>query len=252
MPTPEMAIAFRILVYEDTRMTQAVTPTRTVQLPEVGEAISRGDRVVEVLRNAILEGQFSPGQPLIERELASVLGISKTPVREALKQLVASGLVTKGVGQGMIVRVIDRRVVIDSAVARAGVEPYALRLAVEARGAAPWPEARDQLEASRQHLLAGRVAEHGLANRQFHRVLYSASGNAFLIDFLSNLSDLGTLIATTGWRLGGADEQEVLEHARIIDAAERGEAAHASELLRHHIETAAGAHIAALDERGMQ
>lgn len=224
-------------------------PDSSVTLPELGAAVSRGDRIVEVLRHSILEGLLAPGQPLVEREIAQSLGVSKTPVREALKLLASSGLVTRHANQRMSVRVIDEAVVNDSYTARIGVEPFAIRMAVEARGARPWPEARQALDAAREHLVAGRIAEHGLANRRFHKVLYTAAANPFILDFLNNLLDLGALIATTGWRRGGADADELEEHERILDAAEAGDAELASHILSEHIRSAAVAHLAALDDR---
>ncbi|XMN11782.1 GntR family transcriptional regulator (plasmid) [Streptomyces griseobrunneus] len=82
-----------------------------LSLPPLREAVSRTGRVRDALRQAILEGVLPPGKALVERELAEMYGVSKTPVREALKQLRSTGLVEINAYQGVSVRRPDNRLV---------------------------------------------------------------------------------------------------------------------------------------------
>lgn len=206
------------------------------------QPISRGDRVREALLEAILDGRLPQGAPLVERELSAWLGVSKTPIREALKQLRSSGLVVATSYQGMSVRTLDAGTVRDVSGARAVVEPEAVRLAAAARGAGPAAGARRALDEASALLEAGQPAQLGLINRRFHRELYAECGNELLIDFLDKLQGLNAFIATAGWRASATYDSEWREHASLLEAYEAGDGALAARLLREHIErSAAGA-----------
>lgn len=209
---------------------------------------SRSDRVYESLRRAILFGTLPPGRALVERELAETFGISKTPVREALKKLHLSGLVEMVSYQGVSVRRIDQSLIDELYTARAGVEPTAVRLAVLAHGETQYPDARRALDEAHRLTSAGQSAELGLANRRFHRELYTASGNRFLCGFLDQLQDLTTFVATAGWRLKATFEQEFEEHRAILSAMEAGDPDLAERRVADHIRVAGRSLSAVLSE----
>ncbi|GAB3426690.1 GntR family transcriptional regulator [Flindersiella endophytica] len=203
------------------------------------QPISRGDRVRDALQEAILDGRLRQGAPLVERELSAWLGVSKTPIREALKQLRSSGLVVANSYQGMSVRTLDAATVRDVSGARSVVEPEAVRQAVVARGARPSPGARQALEEAAALLETGQPAQLGLVNRRFHHELYTGCGNELLVDFLDKLQGLNAFIATAGWRASATYDSEWQEHSAILSAYEAGDAALAARLLREHIERSA-------------
>ncbi|WP_129667785.1 GntR family transcriptional regulator [Phytoactinopolyspora endophytica] len=208
-------------------------------LPPLGEPVSRTDRVRDALRGAILDGTLPPGRPLVERELAEMLGVSKTPVREALKQLRSSGLVEVNVHQGVSVRRLDAALVRELYIARATVEPEACRLACLRGDAESLRRARQALEESAQYLARDDSARLSIANRRFHREIYAGCGNTFLCDFLDQLQDLTAFVATAGWRLRATAASEAGEHLAILEAAENGDADRTEDLSRQHIETSA-------------
>src|ERR1039457_6806115 len=84
-----------------------VPPARSFLNGSTGAAPSRTEAVLDALKHAILAGELRPGQGLVETELAHVLGVSKTPVREALKTLAGAGLVTMSPYKGAAVRNVD-------------------------------------------------------------------------------------------------------------------------------------------------
>jgi DNA-binding GntR family transcriptional regulator len=207
---------------------------------------SHGDRVLSALQQAILDGRLPEGAPLIERELAEMLGVSKTPVREALKRLQSSGLVEASY-RSLTVRRLDASTAHSLYSARLAVEPQAVRMGVELVGAGPRPEARQALEVARSYLESGEPAQLGLANRRFHRELYLLCRNEWLIVFLDKLQSLNTFLATAGWRIDPTFDAEAREHLRILEAVESGDAAEAERLIRDHISAASKALLNSLD-----
>lgn len=209
---------------------------------------SRGDRVRDALQQAILDGVLPQGAPLVERDLAEMLGVSKTPVREALKQLQSSGLVVASSYQRVSVRRLDEATVRAVDEARFAVEPHAVRLGVERHGAGPRLGARRALDEARSLLERAEPAQLGLANRRFHRELYMLSGNEWLISFLDKMQVLATFIATAGWQVEPTFGGEADEHAAILAAVENGEADQAMELLQRHIQVASQPLLRSLEQ----
>ena len=161
-----------------------------------GALPSRTVAVLEAIKHAILAGELKPGGPLVETDLAAVLGVSKTPVREALKTLAGAGLVTMHPYKGAVVRHLRRR---------AGPAHLRPARAARARGARPrgnragttGTKAHDALD--RADACAGQ-AERSLANRDFHHELYAGCGNPLLVRMLDDLRDQTALVSVAAWR----------------------------------------------------
>ena len=147
--------------------------------------------MLEAIKHAILAGELKPGQALVETDLAEVLGVSKTPVREALKTLAGAGLVTMSPYKGAAVRVVDDEQARHVYDVRLLLEPEALARAVAAR-ATTGGAAHDALDRADD---AADQAERSLANRDFHRALYAGCGNPLLVRMLDDLRDQTALVA---------------------------------------------------------
>jgi DNA-binding GntR family transcriptional regulator len=190
----------------------------------------RTARVLDAIRHQILTGRLFPGQPLVEAELAAEFGVSKTPVREALRTLVGSGLVTASRYKGATVRIVDEPLARSVYEVRLLLEPEAVRQAVS-RGAA--------MDAAREALVRAAAApdraERSLANRDFHRALYRPCDNALLTGILDDLRDQTALVSVSAWSMRATWRQEAAEHEAILVAAEAGDAAGAAELVAAHI-----------------
>ena len=197
---------------------------------------SRTELVLEEIRRAILTRRLLPGQPLVEMELASQLGVSKTPVREALKTLAGAGLVTMNPYKGAAVRVVDDEQARHVYDVRLLLEPEALARAVT-KGH-DWQHAHQALHRA-DH--APDQAERSQANRDFHRELYAGCGNPLLIKMLDDLRDQTALVSAAAWRQEPdwlstpSWEHEAAEHRAVLRAAEDGDAGRAATLLRGHI-----------------
>jgi DNA-binding GntR family transcriptional regulator len=229
-------------------MPEALLPTAGTARP--GTLPSRTEAVLEAIKHAILTGELTPGQPLVESELASDLGVSKTPVREALKTLAGTGLVTMSPYKGAAVREIDRthaRCIYDM---RLLLEPTAAARGVVGQGVAghgvvghgvvgqstaghgDWSAARAALDAADR---AADAADRSLANRAFHRAMYLPCGNPLLVRTLDDLRDQTALVSTAAWARRPSWEREAAEHRAILEAAERGDAEEVRDLMRSHI-----------------
>ena len=195
---------------------------------------SRTEAVLDAVKHAILTGRLTPGQPLIETELAAQLGVSKTPVREALKTLAGAGLVTMSPYKGASVRMVDDALAHSVYDIRLLLEPEAVRRSAgrgEA-GTANWDSALAALDAADR---AGDRAERQQANREFHRSLYLGCGNDLMVGILDGLRDQTALVSTAVWTRNASWEQEAAEHRAILEAIRAGRADVAASLLEEHI-----------------
>ncbi|HEX2822423.1 MAG TPA: GntR family transcriptional regulator [Streptosporangiaceae bacterium] len=201
-----------------------------------GALPSRTVAVLEAIKHAILTGELKPGRPLVETDLADVLGVSKTPVREALRTLAGAGLVTVSPYKGATVRVVDDEQARHVYDARLLLEPEALARTVAA--GRDWQPAHAALARAKS---ARDQAERSLANRDFHRALYLGCGNPLLVRMLDDLRDATALVAVASWRQDPPGtvipswEREAAEHLAILQAAENGDPGRAAALLRAHI-----------------
>ncbi|WP_232667274.1 GntR family transcriptional regulator [Pseudonocardia sp. TRM90224] len=209
----------------------------SLSLPPLGRSTTRSDLVAASIRTAILSGQLKPDEVLVERKLADLLGVSKTPVREALIALTSSGLLTPTRGRGLAVRRLE-----DADVRRV----YEMRVLLEpwAAGRAAESPTTDVEEAARALDEAARCAQAGdrlglmLANRRFHRHLYAGCDNPLVVTALDDLQDLTALgIVTLLWEQWPTWQVEAGEHRDILAAVKDHRPEAAEKLLREHIES---------------
>ncbi|WP_156724283.1 GntR family transcriptional regulator [Streptomyces apocyni] len=191
---------------------------------------SRTQYVLEAIKHRILTGQLSPGQSLVESELATQFGVSKTPVREALKTLAGTGLVVMSQYKGVTVRMVDAAMAREVYDVRLLLEPEALRRSV--RRGASLDVASEALARSDS---AADAAERSLANRAFHRALYLPCGNPLLTRMLDEVRDQAALVSAVAWSETPSWEREAAEHREILRLALAGDDDAAALALHTHI-----------------
>ncbi|WP_197698446.1 GntR family transcriptional regulator [Micromonospora viridifaciens] len=191
---------------------------------------------MEAIKAAILSGRLKPGEMLVERRLAEELGVSKTPVREALIVLTRAGLLEMSRNRGAAVRQLSFTEVRHIYEQRALLEPWAVRSAIGAPQRR-FDEAAAALRDADKRGGEGHRAEQALANRRFHRLMYQTCENNFVTRALDGLQDL-TALATTGviWENWPTWEEDSREHWAIYKAAESGDSDLTAQLMREHIE----------------
>ncbi|MQY10326.1 hypothetical protein SRB5_04330 [Streptomyces sp. RB5] len=191
---------------------------------------SRTEYVLEAIKRGILTGGLVPGQALVETELAARFGVSKTPVREALKTLAGTGLVVMSQYKGVTVRTVDAAMAHEVYDVRLLLEPEALRRSIARRAA--FTEAAEALERA---ATADDNAERSLANREFHRALYLPCGNPLLGRMLDEVRDQAALVSAVAWAVQPSWEKEAAEHEEILRLARAGDADGAAAALHTHI-----------------
>jgi DNA-binding GntR family transcriptional regulator len=193
------------------------------------------DQVHAELLERIVAGELRPGARLRQEALAEQLGVSRTPLREALARLVSEGLVEFVPNRGATVARRDFSDMEQAWRARLVIEPGAARLAAERQERLAIESMRETV--LRQRSVADDVTASFALNREFHLALVAAAGNAHLSQFaeLLWLSRIGVPIFARQAR----DRAQVLawadEHEAIAEAVAAGSAARAERLTRDHI-----------------
>ncbi len=193
------------------------------------------DHVYAALRERILSGDLPRGTRLRQALLADELGVSRTPLREALRRLSTEGLVEFSPNRGATVSELDFGDMRHAWSARVALEPGAARLAAHLRDPAAIAGLREALAQQRR----ARVdkAQRYAANRDFHLALAAASGNPHLTRFAEMLwvPRIGMPIYEAQAADRGAEPNWADEHERIVDAIEAGDPGLAERLTREHI-----------------
>jgi DNA-binding GntR family transcriptional regulator len=218
-------------------------------LRPIGRSASVRSRVYSELRRGIIQGALPEGSPLVSTELSSRLGVSRTPVREAIVRLVHDGLAVETDSGQVVVRPITREDLRSFFEIRAELERLAARRAVERLDRA-W---LGRLERSEEQLEAAVDAGASPArqvelNEGFHRLLYEGSGNVLLERAIHDLEAITArrLIARLYER---ADPQTTIrDHREIVAAFTAGDADAAAREAGAHVERAGDYLIGLLDE----
>jgi DNA-binding GntR family transcriptional regulator len=213
--------------------TAALPVARAAILNDEHESLSAS--VVHRLELEILKGQRKPGDRLDERLLAEQFGISRTPVREALQRLSASGLVVSRGRQGLQVAQLSIADLLDAFSVAAEME--ALASAHAARRIRP--EQRRRLEVAHQSCAVAAQAHDAdgfyEANLEFHETISAASHNRILQEELRRLTVKISPYRRTITFQPGRMESSIPEHEQVMLAIFRGDAVQASLVMRSHV-----------------
>lgn len=151
------------------------------------------DSAYALMRERIVAGQYAPGQQIKEAPIARELGISRTPVRVALKRLIEDGLATSDAGQGVHVVVWGDKDIEETFHLRMLLEPYAAFLAAERGGEALVQSLRGLNEEMSAGIRSGDIEKIQLANRAFHQTLLDQCGSPRLRGILESMADIPIL-----------------------------------------------------------
>ncbi|HHP50800.1 MAG TPA: GntR family transcriptional regulator [Moorella mulderi] len=206
--------------------------------------------VFEALKEAILEGHLKTGEKLMEIQLAEELGVSRTPVREAIRKLEQEGLVVIIPHKGAFVADLSMKDIADLFEVRAALESLAAALACERAT----EEELEEMERLLMEIGKG-VEEENLeytieVDTKFHEVLYQASRNALLVKIINNLQEKIQTYRTTSLSMPGRMAEALEEHRRLLEAIAAREVDLAQRLAQEHIENAANRVMEAIRTRG--
>ena len=214
------------------------------------KALALAPNLVEQVRDAILgeiaSGQLTPGERIIQEQIAKTLGVSRQPVQQALLLLRNLGVLRDAPGRGLVVAPLEPDQVQHMYAMRAVIEGLACRLAAEHNAERAAKHGPALIDAGRKAVASGSVARMVAADLKFHEFIYGLSGNPLV----------GPAMATH-WTHTQRAMGEVLikdetprdiwdQHAAILDAVARGDPARAEALARSHITQAADFMVARL------
>ena len=192
-------------------------------------------RALLQLRELILSGELAGGSRIAELAIVERLGVSRTPVREALQRLETQSMLARD-GRSLIVASLDHNQLAELYVVRAELEGLAAKLA--ARHATPEEVKvlRDMVVEDRAHI--GNPQALSRANRRFHKQIHLASHNRYLVQQLDLVHRSMALLASTSLAAEGRGETALAEHKAIVDAIGAGDGDGAQTALRAHISKA--------------
>ncbi|WP_254275687.1 GntR family transcriptional regulator [Halomonas sp. 3H] len=200
-----------------------------------GEKRSNAQRLKDSLEDDIINGRRTPGERLDPEALGREFNVSRTPVREAIQQLVASGLVTVSPKKGTFVARVGIDQLIEMFEVMAELEGMCGRLAARRISVEELVGLREALARCEAAAEAGDPDEYYYENEEFHHRIYAASHNTFLAgearQLKQRLKPYRRLQLQVRQRIGGS----LAEHREIIAAIERGDASAAEEALRQHV-----------------
>jgi DNA-binding GntR family transcriptional regulator len=204
----------------------------------VNDGLPSSELVYRQLKDQIVSGDLAPGSRLIELGIAADFGVSRTPVREALKRLAAENLVLADPTRGMIVHAPDAGEIEDVFVVRQALDGLAARLAAHRITPTELSRLRVIVDTMREAIASGRREQIIIANQRFHDVIYSAAGNEALARVASDLRDFVRRFTTLPFASPDRVEHVLAEHEAVLDALQRHDPEAAQAASNAHLEAA--------------
>jgi DNA-binding GntR family transcriptional regulator len=190
------------------------------------------EQVKDLLLQRILDGEYAPGERLVETRIAQELGISQAPVREALRELESLRFVDSAAFRGAWVREVADRELAEVYPIRAALEDVAARLAAARMGGDVAALEREVASMAEAKDLREQV-EHDV---RFHQLIVEASGNARLLELWESLQ-VESRTTITALRTGLDPIEVARRHEAIVEALRRADADGAAREIRSHVET---------------
>lgn len=202
----------------------------------MNEYLPLRDVVFNTLRQAILRGELKPGERLMEIQLANKLGVSRTPIREAIRKLELEGLVLMIPRKGAEVAEITEKSLRDVLEVRRALEELAVQLACEKITKEEIRELERVAKEFQQVVNSRDITEIAEVDVCFHDIIYTATDNQKLIQLLNNLREQMYRYRVEYLKRDGVFPQLIAEHEAIIRHIENNEKEKATEVMCRHID----------------
>jgi DNA-binding GntR family transcriptional regulator len=204
-------------------------------LKPLAEKKSAGQDIFELLKQAITCGDISPGSRMVENHIAQIMGVSRTPVREAIHKLEREGLLTKQRHGGYNVTGLTRQDIEESFGIRAVLEGYAARLATLAHTEEDLKALLRKIDEYEKALHAGDLEALPTINTEMHDMLYSLSRNRTLIKIINDLKDQFLRFRKIILKNQALALASHHDHREMLAMMQRRQAEEVERLVREHI-----------------
>jgi len=209
--------------------------SESYRLEKVDTIASLKDRAYNAIKEAILSLKLEPGTPLVENDMAQQLGISKTPVRDALQELEREGFVTRILFKGTYVTDVTMKDMAEVFQLRAVLEGLAARLAAPLFTPQELEHIAADLTAAEAALAEGNLTLCSERGQQLHKAIINKVDSQRLSSIIHNLDDHVQRFRALSDRITGRLNKSVKEHRRVLDAFYRKDADAAEHAMRGHL-----------------
>jgi DNA-binding GntR family transcriptional regulator len=205
------------------------------QAEEVDDMTRASDTLIVQIKQDIFSGALRPGDQLEESELAARFGVSRTPIREAIRSMVNCGLLETRPRKGAIVRKLSAKELHDLFQVAAELEGMACRLACETLTQPHLEAIKTALASCRDAATAQDIPIYAQANLAFHAAIHATCGNSWLIDQLQQIEARINVYRLMPYEVVGRLEESMREHTEIYNAITKRRGMDANNLMRDHM-----------------
>jgi len=209
-------------------------------IAEIGDRVSLRERVAESLRAALVSGRMAPGTTYSIPALAEQFGVSATPVREAMLDLVNEGIVAPVPNKGFRVVELSDAELDQITELRRLLEVPTVRGLAGSLDASTLTSLRKRAQDVTRHARSGDVVAYVEADRDLHLALLAAAGNERLVELVGRLRDQSRLYGLEQLAADGVLADSADEHLALLDALETGDDEAAERLISHHLDHVRG------------
>lgn len=208
---------------------------RSMWETDIYDKSSLRGQVFNKIHDDIINGKYEPGDSLVETKLAEELGVSRTPVREAIRQLELEGLVTYIPNKGVYVTGISEQDIKDIYTIRSLVEGLAVKWAIERIQPKQLEELEEIVELMEYYTVKGDMEQVTKLDTRFHDVIYDACNSKVLKNTLRNLLRYIRRARLSSLRVPKRAHQALEEHKQILDAFKSHDPERGERLMIEHI-----------------
>ena len=207
------------------------------------------DVVFNTLREAILKGELKPGERLMELQLASKLGVSRTPIREAIRMLEQEGLAVTMPRKGAEVAKISEKSLRDVLEVRRSLEELAIELACQRMTESDIKELEEAQEAFRAAIHSADAMTIAETDEHYHDIIYNGTGNNRLVQILNNLREQMYRYRVEYLKDENNYPTLMKEHKDIVEGLVRKNKTQVTETMHQHVKNQAVAVKAMIQEQ---
>jgi len=207
-------------------------------LPKINDYGLLRERIYQILKTYIIEGELKEDAKITEAELSKQLGVSKTPVREALSRLVVEGLITLHPNKRMTIAKISSKDIIEVYQLRKWVCGLAATLLASKITEEDIVKFREMIREMELFVEKGKIIEYSKVADRYHRLMQHLSGNSRMENLSNNLHEQVYRYRVKSLKVKGRIEKSLSEHKKIIEAIIRNDPEQAKKFCQEHLDNA--------------